>query len=240
LWTAGVRINYFLSDKTSIDNSLGFTYVDYERFFDTLDIVNQLYVDWMVTGKTSLGVGIGLGYAESEGGPGQFYEQLNARVRYAATSKFIFTASGGVEFRQIEGGDNQTNPIFGVGATYLPFDSTSINLDAYRRVRPSQIFNDANYTATGVVLSVRQRFAHRFYLTVAGGYEATEYDAIDDDNDFDRDRDDHYVFFRPSFDFRVGDRVNVELYYEHRNNNSDFEDFEFANNRAGVKVGVFF
>ena len=206
-WTAGARINYFISDKTSIDNALGFTYVDYERFFDTLDIVNQLYIDWMVTGKTSLGLGLGLGYAESEGGPGQFYEQLNARVRYAATSKFILTASGGVEFRQIEGGENQVAPIFGVGATYLPFDSMSLNLDAYRRIRPSQIFNDANYSATGVVLGRPPAFPPPLlFRRVAGGYEATEYDSIDDESDFNRDRDDHYFFVRPSLEFRVGER----------------------------------
>ena len=130
--------------------------------------------------------------------------------------------------------------MFGVGATYLPFDSMSIHLDGYRRVRPSAIFNDANYSVTGVVVSVRQRVLHRFYFTLAGGYEATEYDSIDDDSAFNRDRDDHYFFVRPSVEFRVGDRTSVELSYEHRNNDSDVEEFEFTNNRVGVKVGVFF
>jgi hypothetical protein len=240
LWTAGARLNYLVSDKTSLDLAVGFNYVDYELFFDTLDVVGQFYVDYMVTGKTSLGLGIGLGYAESEGGPGQFYEQLNLRVKYAATSKLVFTAAGGVEFREIEGGENQVNPIFNLGLTYIPFDSTSINLDAYRRLRPSAIFNDANYSATGVVLSIRQRFLHRFYLTLAGGYEATQYDSIDDDSPFNRDRDDDYFFVRPSLEFIVADRVSVELFYEHRNNDSDFPAFEFANNRVGVRVGVFF
>lgn len=240
LWTAGARIDYSVSDKTSIEFALGMNYVDYERFFDTLDLIALLYADYMVTGKTSLGLGVGLGYAESEGGPGQVYEQVNARVRYAATSKLIFTGTGGVEFRQIEGGENQVSPVFGIGATYLPFDSMSIHLDGYRRVRPSAIFNDANYSVTGVVVSVRQRFLHRFYLTLAGGYEATEYDSIDEESAFNRDRDDHYFFLRPSVEFRIGDRTSVELSYEHRNNDSDVEEFEFTNNRVGVKVGVFF
>lgn len=239
LLTAGARANYIVSDKTSLELTLGTNFVDYDRFFDTVDFIGLIYADYLITPKTSLGLGIGTGYAQTEDGPGQVYEQFNIRAKYAATSKLAVNATAGVEFRQIEGGDNQTNPVMGVGATFTPFHATTLNLDAYRRIRPSSVFPDANYTVTGAVLSLRQRLLQKYYFGVAGGYEASDYNSIDRDGS-SLSRDDDYFFVRPSLEFRLGERYSVELYYEHRNNHSNIADFEFENNRTGFKFSAAF
>ena len=147
------------------------------------------------------------------------------------------TATAGVEFRQIEGGDNQTNPVVGVGATFTPFHATTLNLDAYRRLRPSSVFPDANYTVTGVVLSLRQRLLQKYYFVLGGGYEASDYNSIVRDGS-SLSRDDDYFFVRPSLEFRFRERYLVEFYYEHRNNDSNIADFGFENNRTGFKLSV--
>jgi hypothetical protein len=184
-----------------------------------------------------LGLGFGLGYAEASGGPEQYFEQLNGRVRYNPTSKISLSASAGVEFRQVDGGDDQENGIFGVGIAYAPFDGTTISLDAHRSVNPSSVAENANYVSTGVSVLLRQRILHRFFTSVSTGYENTEYQTIAGGEDFSRN--DNYYFIRPSVEFQVHQRVSVAVFYEHRKNESG-EGFEFANNRAGVSVGVSF
>jgi hypothetical protein len=53
-------------------------------------------------------------------------------------------------------------------------------------------------------------------------------------------RDDNFFFIRPAVEFRIRERALVELFYEYRRNDSSFQEFEFANNRIGVRVGFTF
>ncbi len=237
-YTAGLRGVYSISGKTSLEVGFAASATDYDVFLDTVDVVNQNYLDYLVTGKTTVGVGFGVGYAKSEGGPDQIYEQANVRVRYTPTSKIAFRATGGVELRQVDGGENQVNGIFGLGVEYTPFHQTTLSLDAYRRVRPSSVVAETNYVVTGIVLSARQRFLQKFYVTLAAGYENTEYESIADNVNFSRQDD--YFFLRPSIDFSIRERMTVSLFYEFRNNESSNQEFEFANNRFGVSFGLTF
>jgi hypothetical protein len=237
-YVAGLRLTYLLSDKTSIENATSVGYTDYDEFLDTFDIVNRTFIDYMVTGKTTLGLGVGVGYAKTDGGPEQVYEQGLLRIGYTPTSKITLTANGGAEFRQVDGGENQVNGIFGLGVAYKPFDGTSLSLEGYRRVRPSSVFADTNYTVTGVAAIARQRILHKFHFSLAAGYEHTEYNSLVDRTNFTRD--DNFFFIRPAVEFRIRERALVELFYEYRRNDSSFQEFEFANNRIGVRVGFTF
>jgi uncharacterized protein (PEP-CTERM system associated) len=237
-YTGGLRGVYSISGKTSLEVGFAASITDYEEFFDTVDLVNQNYLDYMITGKTTVGFGFGVGYAKSEGGPEQIYEQANLRVRYSPTSKLTLRANGGVEFRQVDGGENQVNGIFGLGVAYQPFEQTTLSLDAYRRVRPSSVVAETNYIATGVILTARQRFLQKFYFSIATGYENTEYESLVDDVNFSRQDD--YFFVRPSIEFTIRERLSVELFYEFRSNDSTEREFEFANNRVGVRFGLTF
>ncbi len=240
-YVAGLRATYSVSDKTSVETGIAAAFTDYEEFLDTLDIVSRTFVDFRVTGKTRLGFGFGFGYAETEGGPEQVYEQALLRVEYNPTSKITLHADGGFEFRQVDGGDNQTNGIFGLGVVYTPFENTILSLNGYRRVRPSSAIENSNYTATGVTASLKQRFLQKYYVSVASGYEHTEYESLGDHEDRANSAGEYnYFFIRPAVEFRIRDRANIEFFYEYRNNESDFEEFEFANNRVGVKVGITF
>jgi len=238
LYVAGLKFNYSVSDKTGIETAFAATYSDYDQFSDTFDGLNRTFVDYAITGKTKLGVGFGIGYAEADNSPEQVYEQALARVQYEPTSKITLQANGGYEWRQVDGSEDQNNLVFGLGFAYIPFDQTTISLDGYRSVRPSSVIANTNYTTTGVAVAIRQRFLGKFYFKIAGGYENTQYEDLLNDVNFGREDD--YAFIRPSVDFRIRDRVQVEVFYEYRNNDSSRPDFEFANNRVGVNVGVGF
>jgi hypothetical protein len=239
VYSAGLKYNFIVSDKTSFEIGLAGNYTDYSSsgFTDTLDLIDQNFIDFLVTGKTSVGLGFGVGYAKSEGGPDQVYEQVNGRVQFRPTSKLRLAAQAGVEFRQIEGGDNQTNGVFGLSATFTPTDRSTITLDAYRHVLPSAAFAETNYTVTGVAITLSQQIRF-FTFTLSTGYESSEYESIGRDLSFSRT--DNYFFVRPSVQWTFRQWATVELFYQYRNNDSELPQFEFANNQIGLKVGISF
>jgi hypothetical protein len=148
----------------------------------------------------------------SQGGKDQTYEQALFRVIYAATEKLAFNASAGGELRQTDDGD-VFSPVFSLGAVWKPTDSTSVSLEGRRRTYASAALVGQDYEATGLTISVRQRFLQRFYLSLAAGYEHTEYIAVQPG--IVANRVDDYYFIRPSFDWDLSEYFSVGLFYEH-------------------------
>ena len=240
IYVLGLKYNYALSDKTSFEIGLAGTHTDYEDLQDTTDVVSQNFIDYAITGKTSLGIGFGIGYSQTEGGSGQYYEQALARVRYDATYKLKFELHGGGEFRQTDGGGgDEFNGIFGLSLTYDLSDRTSFILAAYRNVNPSSVAGDLNYTATGVSISARQTIHDKLSLVLSTGYENSEYQSFGGSSPADN-RSDNYVYVRPRVVYQLGQHGTIELFYEYRASDSTLNEFQFSNNRVGMSLGFAF
>jgi hypothetical protein len=170
----------------------------------------------------------------------QTYEQVNVRATYQVTGKISLNASAGVEFRQFEnsGVDDHVSPVYELGATYQPFDGTTINVTGTRRTLNSAVLTGQDYEVTSIILGARQRFFQRFYAGFTGGYEHSEYfDAL---AGIGANRKDDYFFIEPGIDVTLTSFWTMGIFYLHRDNSSSLERFSFYDNQVGIRTSLIF
>src|SRR5262249_149117 len=130
-------------------------------------------------------------------------------------------------------GDHVT-PVFEAGATYRPFDGTTVSLTAGRRIFNSGFFADQNYATTYVVGRIEQRLLQRVFLGVAAGYENSDYFATR--TGVHARRNDDYYFVQASVDVLITKWLSAGVYYLHRQNISSEDFFSFYDNQVGVRA----
>ena len=197
-----------------------------------------LYYNWLP--KVSVGVGGTFGYDwVDEPTPNQAFEQMNARLNYQATAKLGLYASAGAEFRQFDGNrSTYTTPVFEVGVTHHPFDGTTINLAAGRRIYNSGFLGAQDFADTYFVGRFQQRLFRRLYFGLGAGYENSNYFAAAEN--ISASRDDNYWFIEPSLDVLITRWLNAGVYYLHRDDSSNIDSFSFDDNQVGVRATVRF
>ena len=240
LFVTRLRANYELSGKLFLTGEFDAYITDYPDFISSETLSGGLYINYNWTPKVTVGIGGTAGVAlVDDPNPDQTFEQANVRFTYQATGKLFFNASAGVEFRQFDGNRSEyTSPIFELGATYHPFDGTTITLAGVRRNLPSGFLPDQDFASTTVVLSIRQRLLQRLYLGVAAGYENDNYfNTVDGVN---ATRDDNYYFVEPSLDVLITRYWSAGVYYLHREDFSSIDFFSFYDNQVGVRTTIRF
>jgi uncharacterized protein (PEP-CTERM system associated) len=172
--------------------------------------------------------------------PEQTYQQVNAQFAYNPSGKLTVAASGGLEFRQFDvPGDNaRTSPVFALGATFRPFDGTTITLNASRSTYSSAVLAAQDFTNTGVRLTVRQRLLRRFTVGLNTGFENAEYFSTFEG--IDAMRDDNYFFVQPGIDAKITRWWSVGAFYLYRRNSSSADEFGFRVNQFGVQSTLTF
>ena len=174
-----------------------------------------------------------IGFLNVTDSPFQVYEQIRARATYTTTAKLSFEGSAGVEFRQFNT-ESRTYFVFSLAAEYRPFDSSVVSLRGYRTLYGSAGLQGQDFIATGVEFSLSQRFFHRFYLSVATGYENDEYIAIAEN--VQAGRIDNFIFIRPALAFAFTKWGSVNVFYDFRKNFSNEFEFAFYDNRVGAAL----
>ncbi len=205
---------YDFSDKTSFEVNGGLNVFD----FPTAGLVsykeysNDNWLNYKATEKITTSAGVTFGYADLSGPlPSQTYERGLLRVGYAAAEKLQFRATGGVEVRQIGGGrSDQVLPIFSIGATYKPRESTTISLDASRAQNVAIQNVGQNATSTGFTAEIRQDILRKLSLYFRGGFYNTEYTG--------GNRVDDYYSLKYGVDYKVTRRVTVGAFHMYRDN----------------------
>lgn len=230
---------YELGAKTSMEISGTQSIDTYEEGLrDRTDWAGKAFVDYQFTQKTRLGLGGVFGYRDQEGGSHQIYEQARLRFSYVLSGKTQVNGSFGGEWGQFGDGTTSFGPVFDFGASYQPADATAVSLQAYRREQPSSVYSSQNYISTGFSASVRQRFLHKTFFTLGGGYENRVYEATQ--AGVTADRVDDYFFVRFSFEWRVTARWIAGAFYLYRNNDSNSYFDNFDQNQVGLQTAFTF
>jgi hypothetical protein len=240
LFITRLRADYELSGKLFLTGEFNADIYDYPDFISSELLSGGLYINYNWTPKVVVGIGGTAGYVfVDDPNPDQTFEQANVRFNYQMTGKLSFNASAGVEFRQFDGNRSErTTPVFELGATYRPFDGTTITLAGTRRMLPSGFFSDQDFATTAVVLSIQQRLLQRFYLGVAAGYENDDY--FSTVSGVSATRDDNYYFVEPSLDVLITRYWSAGVYYLHRQDFSSIDSFSFYDNQIGVRTTIRF
>lgn len=238
LWQISLQAKYDYSSKTSIEVTLSPNASNYSRYLDSMEWVNSNWIDYQAFPKTKIGAGLTFGYLKPQGGRAQTYQQALLRITNPISGKLTVRASGGIEFRHLSSGGTDTTPVFRVGASYRPFDGSEFSLEASRRIYSSAASAGQNFTATGGLVTFRQRLFKRYFAAIASGYEDAIYQSTD--GQAQSARHDQYAFVRPSVSFAFRKWVTLELYYQYRRNTSTTSFSDFEGNTAGILAGVTF
>ena len=190
-----------------------------------------LSADYQVFDKIKLGVGLGVGHLEADGGLEETYEQLLARLEYQVTGKVSVIAEAGVDVRErgSYAGDEAT-PIFALQGRWTPYDGTTLTFEGYRRVNASESITGEDFTESDVQFELRQRFLRHYYALADAGYQHSDYEDVTASTL--PARADNYYFFRLGADYEAAKYFDVGLFYQREQNDSTRSSYSYASNRV--------
>jgi len=227
---------YSYSDRTSFESLLLGNIRHYSTNIDSREGASQNWINYRAGSWTDVALGATVGLLDVEHANTQRYEQGLARVRYSLSDRTQLEAHGGAEFRQTDG-DDRVTPVFGISASYLPFDETLLSVEAARRVESSAATPNLNIEYTGVTFRAQQRFAQHYYLGLTVSYENAHYYGIDG-SPFSRDDD---VFsIAPHFRVELSRSAAVQAGYIFYSDSSTVSRYTFNQNQVFLHLDVLF
>jgi hypothetical protein len=128
--------------------------------------------------------------------------------------------------------------VFAVVSNYEANDATTFNLSARRETQSSAQYSGENIVATLYQAGVRQRFLSRIYVSLLGGFARNQYESNEPVTIIDR-RDD-FTYYRATSSLDVSRRGTLELSYEHRENDSTLQNFDFDQNLVSLRASFLF
>ena len=225
---------YDYSAKTQLNLTFYQSTTLTEDFQDNNNYEARAGINYQIFSKTRVGAQGAIGIIDSTDTPLQYYQQLRVQIAYLPTEKLTFSFNGGVQFMEFEGTDVvKTEPVFSFGVSYQPFPATSIALMGFRNIFGSSLEPGQDYAATGVELSVQQRFFQKLTAGVSFGYENDSYFGTTPETP--TRRVDDYVYARPRLTYAFVDWFSASIFYEYRQTSSTQPGFSFYNNRAGLE-----
>ena len=236
-YTAALTSKYDLTEISSVELNVSETFAGYQGFMNVSDMIAQAYYNSRITETFTLSLGLAYGDARAQGSAAQAYQQATIRGIYKATEQLSFNADVGGDFRD-NGGGNHVAPIFGLAVDYRPTESTDLSLSGSRSIEPSAVEVDEDKQLTSLVLSVRQRFFQRYFLTPSIGYDYTSYRATT--QGVSASRSDDTIGFGVSVTTNVTERWSVQLFYQYRRNSSTADGFSFTDQQIGLSSSVTF
>lgn len=241
-YTTRLGASYYVSGKTFLSSDLGSAITDYDSLISSSVYFGDFFVNYDYSPKLTIGIGGGAGYNSVDSAtPDQTFQQIRGRFSYHASGKVSFNASVGAEFRQFEGDMRGTyvSPVFDLGATYQPFDGTSIDLVAGRQTLNSASIAGQDFASTTLSVTARQRLLRRFQLGLMLGYENADYFSATSTS-VASERSDNYYSVQPSIDVTMTRFWSLGVYYLHRTSESSFENFTFHDNQVGLRTAIKF
>lgn len=246
-YTTKLTSLYEFSDKTSAELNGRQILMNSTRevidFPDTpLNDIDQWEIEgwgnYKQTEKLTWGAGATFGWRDihNDNGtptPNQTFQQISARTQYEVSEKVDVSGSIGLFFSQFQGGDDKSPAfVFNLEGSWQPMANTFVSAEVYRRDLPSVDTAGQTQTATGLRGSIRQLFLDKYSASLAGGYENSDYSNTS--GSAATDRTDDYLWFRPSVDMEINERINAGVFYLYRTKDSDVAGRDYSNNQLGI------
>ena len=241
IYNTRLGASYDLTGKLSLSSELGLSISDYETLISSQVFSGNVFLNYAYSPKLTIGLGGTGGIHEvDEPNPDQTFQQINGRLSYQVTGKVSLNASAGAEFRDYEGSGRgeSVSPVFDIGATFQPFDGTTLALNANRRTMSSAVLAAQDFANTSVIFTARQRLLRRFTLGFLIGFENSDYYSTT--SGADSARTDNYFFVEPSLDVAVTRFWSIGAYYLYRRSDSSLDVFSFYDNQFGLRTSLKF
>ena len=178
------------------------------------------------------------GMDEIAAGQNQQFLQSGVRARYNYSELFLVDGSLGVEYRQFDTGRGDTfTPYFTFGASYRPWERTSIRVGIAR-----QQFASLNqgyfYTSTGGYLTLRRDFTDRFSIWTDLSY--FQFDYTPTANVANNSKPSDYYALRLTGDYKLWKHLDSQLYYQFSGNGVLQNDTVVQDHQIGLQLTLRF
>ena len=236
--TTSLNAAYRYSEKTSFDFNLNQTLLEASSLNNSRQWSTMNWINYLFSDTTTLGFGVGGGFADVEVGSDMTYEMLQGRVVWEPGSKLSLDLNGGFEIRQfIDGASDRINPIMGASLSYEIFEQTLFRLEADRSVNTSllqdQITENASLSA-----SITQRLVGRVNASLLAGYRTSDYQSSS--GSIVADRTDETSHLGLTLGTAFLQRGSISIGYRYLKNDSSEEGFGFTSNQYTLNVGYRF
>ena len=232
---------YELTGKTFLSSAGDYAVIDYSGgLTNSKRISGNLFLNYQYSPKLVVAAG-GTGGRDvlNQANSNQNFEQANLRASYYPTGKLSASGLVGLEFRQFDTGSHDSvTPVFDLSASYKPFDSTSISIDASRGTQTSAGLLGQDYTSTQLQVMAQQRLLQRFILSFTAGYQNLDYFGALPHTV--ASRKDNYYFIQPAIDARITNFWYAGAFFVYRQNTSNFSNFGFNDTQVGIRTALKF
>ena len=247
-YSTALTARYEMTEKTFFQMDGSFILTDYETLTDSAEWKVTPTMNYQVSPKVTLGLGLTLGQlyvGQQSSLPGtnqtiivtreaQTYIGPTLRASYRTTEKTDVSLSVGTEWRTYPSGDTTVKPIFALSGTYRPFDGTALSIEGHQHIENSAVISGANYITTGASLSVRQRLIDRLSGTFSFTYDHSDYAPVS--AGVTTTRVDDYFLLRTGLDATLGRSWTVGVFYLYREDVSTDSNYSFQNNQVGLQA----
>ncbi len=228
-----------LGERFSLDLTASQSLLFAEEYNSTRQWSTMEWLNYIVSDKTTAGIGLGFGYDDVSEGTDMMFEQIMGRVTWVPGPKLSLSASGGVEIRQFLDTElsDRVNPLMSASLSYQAFEQTTLSLMASRSVDTSLLSNQITESAS-VSASVAQRLFGHVNARLSGGFRTAEYEPTVGGVAVDRSDDSVFVGVSAGVSFLERGRISVG--YHRTENTSSDEDFSYGSNQYTFHVGYHF
>jgi hypothetical protein len=231
---------YNFSDKDFVEVRGQNVLRDYESGPGSVEWQGRGLYNYRWDPKLTVGGGVAGGVLDVDNSTSQTYEQVLVRALYDPTEKISTQSQGGVELRQLGNGEDRVTPVFELDCEYQMRQGTNIDLSGYRRISASNSISLQNldYTATGAGLAVEQNLGVSWLATLRGGYENNSY--FYTDIGAGSPRGDDFFYINPAVQYRLTDHAKLEIFYNHRQNDSNNSTHSFMDDQTGIRASIYY
>jgi hypothetical protein len=159
-------------------------------------------------------------------------------VRGELTAKLSSTFRIGVEHRDPDASfqPSYTGLIMGGDWIYTPTDRTTITLVTDRSVQESTFFDVPFYVSTSGAVSVQHRFFNKLLASLRATVGRNEYPNKQTINGETKWRDDFFYAYGAGLDYEIQPWLTIGGEYAHTARRSNFNPFDFSDDRFTAKV----
>jgi len=234
-----LRLAWTPREKTSFEVSASHSQTDYKDppLFDSRTTYGELAWKYAYSPKTTAGLAYRVSHLAVDRSDSQAAQQLTARFDWQPREKIRVQLEAGAENRKTENG-SAINPVVEGRVTWQAREATALYLTAYQREVASSSQAGQNYRLTGFTAGVSQKLGRKWTARLEGGHEDARYKQVSGTGE--AGREDRMWFIRPSLEYKLNEKINLQGFYRISQNRSTSQDLGYDQNLAGVELNYQF
>lgn len=238
LLTLVADAEYELTKKTSIATTLSIPIQKYDSGIGSAEIRLTNYLNYAISRKTLLGIGIRTGVLRTQEGDRDYYEQALARFEYAFDARIRTYGEVGGEWREFASGGTKTSPVFDVALEYRTPNDTSITVVCRQEWYASAALMREESQTTTLEAVFAGRIVERLYWGMDLGLESAQYTTLR--TAATSGRRDFYWYATPSISWELKRGASLTLNCSYGENNSNVPSYSYKTSYVGLSWTFFF